>query len=101
MAACQDSDAWCHGDYDARLFDRSPISTAVRERTFGLVRSDGSEKPAADVFRKFSQRRDGAMFDQSAIAIPQILDVSADEYYTAPQAHFDRLYSRWIAGLQS
>jgi len=93
--------AWCHGDYDERLFDRSPISTAVRERTFGLVRADGSEKPAADVFRKFSQRRDGAMFDQSAISIPQILDVTADEYYTAPQAHFDRLYSSWISGLQS
>jgi len=41
------------------------------------------------------------MFDQSAISIPQILDVTADEYYTAPQAHFDRLYSSWISGLQS
>ena len=93
--------AWCHGDYDERLFDRSPISTAVRERTFGLVRADGTEKPAADVFRKFSQRRDGAMFDQSAITIPQVLDVTADEYYTAPQAHFDRLYSSWLTGLNS
>ena len=93
--------AWCHGDYDARLFHRSPISTAVRERTFGLVRADGSEKPAADVFRKFSQRRDAAVFDQSAIAIPQVLDVSADEYYSAPQAHFDRLYAGWLSGIPS
>ena len=93
--------AWCHGDYDARLFDRSPISTAVRERTFGLVRSDGSEKPAADVFRKFRQRRDGGMLDHPAVAVPHVLDVSPDEYYTAPQAHFDRLYASWVSGLPS
>jgi hypothetical protein len=35
--------AWSYGDYDARLFDRAPLSTAIRERTFGLVRADGSE----------------------------------------------------------
>lgn len=35
--------AWCYGDYDSRLFDRPPFDTAVRERTFGLVRADGSE----------------------------------------------------------
>ena len=50
--------AWCYGDYDSRLFDRPPLATAVRERTFGLVRADGSEKPAADVFREFRKRRD-------------------------------------------
>jgi endo-1,4-beta-mannosidase len=93
--------AWCHGDYHERLFDRSPISTAIRERTFGLVRSDGSEKPAADVFRKFRQRRDAGALHQSPSAIPHVLDVSPDEYYTAPQAHFDRLYSTWLSGIQS
>ena len=93
--------AWCHGDYDARLFDRAPISTAVRERTFGLVRSDGSEKPAADVFRKFRKRRDTGLLNQSAAAIPHVLDVSPDEYYSAPQAHFDRLYAAWLSGIQS
>ena len=34
--------AWCYGDYDARLFGRPPLATAVRERTFGLVRADGT-----------------------------------------------------------
>jgi hypothetical protein len=32
-------------DYDARLFSLPPLATAVRERTFGLIRADGSEKP--------------------------------------------------------
>lgn len=93
--------AWCYGDYDARLFDRAPISTAIRERTFGLVRSDGTEKPAAAVFRKFRQRRDRGVVDQSEVVIPQVLDITADEYYTAPQAHFDRLYASWLSGIQS
>jgi hypothetical protein len=93
--------AWCHGDYDSRLFNRSPLSTAVRERTFGLVRADGSEKPAAAVFRKFRQRRDAGMVDETAGIAPRILDVGSDEYYRAPQAHFDRLYARWLSGIQS
>jgi endo-1,4-beta-mannosidase len=93
--------AWCYGDYDTRLFDRSPISTAVRERTFGLVRSNGTEKPAADVFRNFRKRRDAGALDNSAVSIPRVLDISADEYYTAPQAHFDRLYAVWLSGLPS
>ena len=93
--------AWCHGDYHERLFDRSPISTAIRERTFGLVRSDGREKPAAGVFRQFRQRRDAGKLQQSPNAIPRVLDVSPDEYYKAPQAHFDRLYSTWLSGIPS
>ncbi len=87
--------AWSYGDYDSRLFDREPLALAVRERTFGLVRADGSEKPAADVFRKFRQRRDAGTLGQSTV--PKVLDVSADEYYGAPGKHFARLYERWVA----
>ncbi|MEP6857590.1 MAG: hypothetical protein ABI994_04325 [Gemmatimonadales bacterium] len=87
--------AWSYGDYDSRLFDREPLALAVRERTFGLVRADGSEKPAADVFRKFRQRRDAGTLGQSTV--PKVLDVSADEYYRAPGKHFARLYERWVA----
>jgi endo-1,4-beta-mannosidase len=87
--------AWCYGDYDPRLFDRPPFVSAVRERTFGLVRANGSEKPAAGVFRRFRQRRNEGTLVQRAV--PQVLDVGADEYYRAPAKHFGRLYSRWVA----
>ncbi len=87
--------AWCYGDYDPRLFDRPPFASAVRERTFGLVRADGSEKPAAAVFRRFRQRRDDGTLVQSAV--PLVLDVSADEYYRTPAKHFGRLYAKWVA----
>jgi endo-1,4-beta-mannosidase len=86
--------AWSYGDYDSRLFDREPLALAVRERTFGLVRADGSEKPAAEVFRKFRQRRDAGTLGQSKV--PKVLDVSADEYYRAPGKHFARLYEKWV-----
>jgi endo-1,4-beta-mannosidase len=87
--------AWCYGDYDARLFGRPPLATAVRERTFGLVRTDGSEKPAADVFRRFSERRIEGTLLQGAV--PRVLDLSANEYYRDPAKHFGRLYSTWVA----
>jgi endo-1,4-beta-mannosidase len=90
--------AWCYGDYDTRLFDRPPLATAVRERTFGLVRADGREKPAAGVFRAFRKRRDAS--DSGMLVRPVVapaLDVSADEYYRAPAAHFERLYASWLA----
>jgi endo-1,4-beta-mannosidase len=89
--------AWCYGDYDSRLFDRPPISTAVRERTFGLVRPDGSEKPAAAVFRQFRIRRDAGTLVRPDADIPRVLDVSADEYYEAPAVHFARLYTKWLS----
>jgi len=91
--------AWCYGDYDSRLFDRAPLATAIRERTFGLVRADGSEKPAAAVFRNFRKRRDADARSGSQVgaAVPRVLDVTADEYYRAPQTNFERLYANWLS----
>ena len=88
--------AWCYGDYDPRLFDRPPLAKAVRERTFGLIRADGSEKPAAAVFRDFRRRREDGTLVRSESAIPRVLDVTADEYYRAPSANFERLYATWL-----
>ena len=86
--------AWCFGDYDPSLFGRPPLDRAVRERSFGLVRADGSEKPACDVFRRFRRARDaGALVVGD---VPRIADLSADEYYRAPAEHFRRLYARWV-----
>ncbi|MEO6447183.1 MAG: hypothetical protein ABIZ91_14375 [Gemmatimonadaceae bacterium] len=90
--------AWSYGDYDASLHGRPPLDTAVRERTFGLVRADGSEKPAAGVFRALRHRRDAET--SAAAPILGILDVSPDEYYRDPSAHFRRLYEKWLSRLQ-
>ncbi len=107
--------AWCYGDYDPTLFDRPPLARAIRERTFGLVRADGSEKPAAAVFRAWRKRRDAGTLvrhsEDAGLLVWQpgdpdpirrqsaasVLDVSADEYYAAPALHFARLYLRWLS----
>lgn len=87
--------AWCYGDYDEALFDRPPLATAIRERSFGLVRADGSEKPAVEVFRTLRKHRDAGMIQPSPV--PAVADVSADEYYRAPAHHFARLYACWLS----
>src|SRR5688572_30092005 len=93
--------AWSYGDYDARLFNRPPLSTAIRERTFGLVRADGSEKPAAAVFTNFRKRRDAGAFAaaETSASVPHVLDITPDEYYLAPAKNFERLYKTWLAGI--
>lgn len=86
--------AWCYADYHPRLFDRPPFDLAIRERTFGLVRADGSEKPAAEAFRRFAdQLANGKIVLGVA---PEVLDLSPDAYYEAPNVHFSRLYERWL-----
>ena len=86
--------AWCYADYHPTLFDRPPFDTAVRERSFGLIRGDGSEKPAAQVVRTFASDLERG---QVRIGVtPTVLDVTADEYYAAPAHHFRRLYDRWL-----
>ena len=86
--------AWCYGDYAPTLFGRAPFDTAIRERSFGLVRADGSEKPAADVVRAFAARLERREVPFGLA--PRILDVTADAYYAAPKQHFRRLYDRWF-----
>lgn len=91
--------AWCYADYSPALFDRAPFDHALRERSFGLVRADGSEKPAAQAVRDFAKRL--AAGQVTFGAVPQLLDVSSDLYYSDPDRHFRRLYSDWLALLES
>jgi hypothetical protein len=84
--------AWCYADYDPLLWDRPPLDRAIRERTFGLVRSDGSLKPAAEVFKSFAGR--------SCAAVPVAPGMlralhGPDEYYMDPVRYFAELYSRY------
>jgi endo-1,4-beta-mannosidase len=46
--------AWCWSDYDDSLFGAPPCSTHLHERSFGIVRADGSLKPAAEVLQRFA-----------------------------------------------
>ncbi len=81
---------WCFADYAPELWDRPPCEEtgAKHERHFGLVRPDGSLKPHAEVIREFVES--GPQIGESSRTAT--LDVTADEYYTDPLGHAQRLY---------
>jgi endo-1,4-beta-mannosidase len=88
---CAGAYAWCYGDYHPSIHDRRPLATAIRERSFGLVRADRSEKPAARVWRELARQRPPVR-----AARESILDLAPDDYYADPASHFRRLYQRWL-----
>lgn len=87
--------AWCYADYVPELWDRPPLDLAKRERTFGMVRADGSEKPAVPVLRRHAS---GPAPEQ--VAVPDVLDgMTVAAYYADPERHFGQLYAQWRASL--
>ena len=84
---------WCFADYHERLHDRPPLLESRHERSFGLVRADGSLKPHAEVVKRFAAQR------PTVLARPRHevrLDVAPEEYYRAPAAHARRLYRAYL-----
>jgi endo-1,4-beta-mannosidase len=83
--------AWCFADYDPALFDRPPCDRFIHERSFGLVRSDGSLKPAAIAVREFAQTNPKVQAGRKSVEMP----VAADVYYQNPGAYQPLLYERF------
>jgi endo-1,4-beta-mannosidase len=83
---------WCFADYDERLWDRPPCDEARHERSFGLVRADGSLKPHAEVLRAFAAARPRVRPPERTVA----LDVTAEAYYADPARHARRLYRAYL-----
>jgi len=46
---------WCWADYADELRDEPPFDRAPHERTYGIIRSDGSEKPVAAALSAFAR----------------------------------------------
>ncbi len=75
---------WCWADYDPSLADLPPFDDAPHELRFGIVRSDGSEKPVARALSDFARKA------LAAIDVPQLQVAGEQEYYASlPQAIFD------------
>jgi hypothetical protein len=79
---------WCFADYAPELWDRPPCDEAIHERHFGLVRPDGSLKPHALTIKEFAASKPVIQ------SIPEWarLDVSADDYYSAPADNLKLLW---------
>jgi endo-1,4-beta-mannosidase len=84
---------WCYADYTPDLYDRPPCDIQKHERTFGLVRPDGSIKPHARVIQEFAANR------PTIKPIPQWakLSVDPDVYYRSPREAYAALYPQYLA----
>lgn len=91
--------AWCYADYSPDLWQRPPLDRAVRERSFGLVRADGSHKPAVAVIQQFAARLRASAIDRPTAATAATreregaLTARLAHYYDDPGAHFSALYA--------
>ena len=85
---------WCFADYAESLWDRPPcdLNGAKHERHFGLVRPDGTVKPHAEAIKRFASTEPVARAPERTVE----LDISADEYYSAPADHARRLYASYL-----
>lgn len=83
---------WCFADYAQELWNRPPCDEARHERFFGLVRTDGSLKPHAEVLEKFAATR------PTIQPIPEWarLDLNAETFYENPLENLKRAYEKFV-----
>ena len=75
---------YCFADAEPALFQKTPYDERPPERSYGLLRADGSEKPAAAALRKFAKKRH-PLQDSSGL---HMADLDAQAYYRAPAEAF-------------
>jgi endo-1,4-beta-mannosidase len=88
---------WCYADYTPDLYDRPPCNEYRHERTFGLVRPDGSIKPHAKVIQAF------AATNPIVRPIPNWakLKIDGDAYYQSPRDSLIALYPQYLTQKES
>ncbi len=85
---------WCWADYADELRGEPPFDVAPHELTFGIVRSDGSEKPVAAALAAFAR-------EQRSVLAPNDPPVIADTYYYRTLPDSTRtLYDGWVRSIE-
>ncbi|MBM3274049.1 MAG: beta-galactosidase [Candidatus Sericytochromatia bacterium] len=82
---------YCYADAEPGMFGRPPFDERIVERTYGLIRADGSEKPAAEAFRAFARKRREVQVPDEEI----FGGLTAPQYYQAPDEHFRALLAEF------
>jgi endo-1,4-beta-mannosidase len=72
---------WCWADYDPSLAGVPPFDKAPHELRFGVLRSDGSPKPVANMLSRFAEEA-----RQVVEALPQPIAEEAEHYAALPQS---------------
>jgi len=80
---------WCWADYDERLASLPPFDRATHEMRFGVIRSDGTEKPVAQMLREFA--REGR---HSISPRPAVVDETS--YFAGLPENVDATYRQYV-----
>lgn len=85
---------WCWADYADELRDEPPFDRAPHERSFGIVRSDGTEKPVAAALAAFAR-------EQRTVLPADDTPMIADAYYyrTLPSST-STLFDAWVRSIE-
>ena len=88
---------WCFADYVPELWEVPPCNNAHHERSFGLVRTDGSLKPHAHIVQAFADT------DPRVRPRPEYarLQVDPERYYADPANQIQRHYQDYLDRLAS
>jgi endo-1,4-beta-mannosidase len=74
---------WCWADYDPALASLPPFDEAPHELRFGMVRSDGTEKPVAQALARFAS-------EEHALCPPAAPIADEHQYFASlPQGVFE------------
>jgi endo-1,4-beta-mannosidase len=80
---------WNFSDYEPPLAPTPPFDKAPHEMAFGILRADGTRKPAALALKEFAARRPEVVSREPA------LEVSEAEFYRDPYRNLTALYQRY------
>lgn len=80
---------WCYADYDPALREKPPFDRAPHELTFGIVRADGSPKPAARALARFASELRQVVPHQPAI-------VRETQYYDGLPQTVSATYAQFL-----
>ena len=81
---------WCYADYAPALHSEPPYDLAQWTRTCGLLRADGSEKPALAALRQFVDQRAAQTLGPHG-AESRMLNLDLERYARDPKREFTRL----------
>lgn len=82
---------WNWADYAKELADTPPFDRAKHELTFGIIRSDGSDKAVAQALKRFAQE------GRPIVAPPAPIVSESDWYANVDKAYQQARYEEYLA----
>lgn len=85
-----------YADFEESLWEEPPLDRGRRERTLGMVRRDGSEKPAAEAVRRVRKRLDAGVLNPGQPE--RRLEIDPEAYWREPGRHLRHKYDEYREG---